>query len=179
MLACLGIKQAGCICLAVKKIKKHSRRSSAYWPRRRSTRCAAPPLVLSRPCSWTWRTSRPCPGTTSPRWRTMRWGNVSGQKLFHHNVEQAQAQEEERRIPSPDSTQQSLVAVEASAHSGRMDSTEEMMETCSRANQASSINSSRRSSMSQSLVESNLRQRATGNIVSCPTYNWHQPDFSA
>ena len=100
------------------------------------------------------------------------------QKRNHLNVQQAQVQEEERRIPSPDSTQQSLVAVEASAHSGRMDSTEEMMETCSRVNQASSINSSRRSSVSQSLVESNLRQRVTGNIVSCPTYNWHQPDFS-
>ena len=90
---------------------------------------------------------------------------------------QAQAQEEERRIPSPDSTQ-SLVALDATKNTQRMDSLEnqEKMESCSRTNQGL-MESSRRENMCQGSME--LRQRAASNLASCTTYNWHQPDFSS
>ena len=97
---------------------------------------------------------------------------------FLHNLfGQAQAEEEERRIPSPDSTQ-SLVALDATKNTQRMDSTDnqEMMESFSRANQGL-MESSRRANICHGSME--LRQRAGGNLASCPTYNWHQPDFSS
>ena len=88
---------------------------------------------------------------------------------------QAQSQEEERRIPSPDSTQ-CHVAVDATKNTRRMESTgnKEMMESCSRTNHGL-IDSGRRANSNQEVVES--RQ----TLTSCPTssYNWHQPDFSA
>ena len=88
---------------------------------------------------------------------------------------QAQSQEEERRIPSPDSTQ-CHVAVDATKNTRRMESAgnKEMMESCSRTNHGL-IDSGRRGNSNQEVVES--RQ----NLTSCPTssYNWHQPDFSA
>ena len=88
---------------------------------------------------------------------------------------QAQSQEEERRIPSPDSTQ-CHVAVDATKNTRRMESAgnKEMMESCSRTNHGL-IDSGRRANSNQEVVES--RQ----TLSSCPTssYNWHQPDFSA
>ena len=89
---------------------------------------------------------------------------------------QAQAQDEERRIPSPDSTQ-SLVALDATKNIQRMDSTEnqEMMESCSRTNQGLT-EPSRRANLCQGSMEP--RQRTAVNLGPCPTYNWHQPDFS-
>ena len=158
-------------------ILRYFRRSSGCSPRKQSLSCELHPAAPRRLCSWTSPTLRRCPGITSPAWRRERCFFCKHRLLKFSTRKscQAQSQEEERRIPSPDSTQ-CHVAVDATKNTRRMESAgnKEMMESCSRTNHGL-IDSGRRANSNQEVVES--RQ----TLTSCPTssYNWHQPDFSA